>query len=179
MPCMMILLLHTIPILLLHLNGNIQTSILGTMLTMQFISFTAFMVISWVYIYLLYRGLKVQASAKLVLSVLLYGILAGSYYSFFLFLCQQLTTLLIGNSDTLAPLFQLLSIDWVVYIIYVGFGLKWAIPSANKHFLIVFFTYLLLMLILVIAVVLLIIWLFITLFQEFSQMITDIFNYFL
>lgn len=143
-PLIMIFLLYSLPYclyLLFKTETNLTISFIGYIIGIKLIGFIILTLLSWAYTILLYKWMKVETSAKLVLSVLLYGILAVSYYSFFMFLFQQLSTLLVGYNLTVLQLANNTDLNWLVHVAYTGFGLKWAIASSNKHFLIVFITY--------------------------------------
>src|SRR5699024_4328637 len=122
-------------------NDIISLFFMGNMLIIQIIGFTGFLLISWGYILLLDKWMKVQVSPKTVLSILLYAMLVVSYYYFSHSLTQQLFVLF-TEGDGVADLFWgKAMITWGIYIAYTGFGLKWTIPSTKLQFWVVFIAY--------------------------------------
>src|SRR5699024_7092521 len=66
-----------------------------------------------------------------------------------------------------------------IFIVFIGFGLKWAISSTDKQFLVTFITYILLIIIIFIILMILIDLLIISMmFQEIGEMIWEIISIF-
>lgn len=139
-----------------------------------------FLLFSWGMITLLYKIMRVQASAKVVFSVLMYAMLAKGYISLLLGLIQQLMISITGIEFYYIPSISVfVSIcTFVMLVIFVGFGLKWAVPSSNKQFLITFITYILINILLFISLIILAAFLLSIMFQDIGEMLRGLWSIF-
>src|SRR5699024_11938775 len=77
--------------------------------------------------------------AKVILSVLLYALLSYSYISILLGLIQPLWFSMMGTENHFVGLLLFNTIfTYGIFIVFIGFGLKWAISSTDKQFLVTF-----------------------------------------
>src|SRR5699024_9852656 len=146
-----------------------------------------FLLISWGFITLLYRLLKIRNRAKVILSVLLYSLLSYSYISIFLGLFQPLWFSMMGIENNFVGLLLFISIFtyvifilffYGIFIVFIEFGLKWAISSTDKQFLVTFITYILLIIIIFIILMILSALLISMMFQEIGEMLWEIISIF-
>src|SRR5690625_7866597 len=110
---------------------SMQSS-LFTMFRYDLISNILFIIGSTIYFFVLFRLLKNKQSFLLILSVILHATLAFIYLSFFIYLVKGLMIYL-GVSSISGGTYYL---DFIIYIIYLGFGLKWTLTDTTRQFLI-------------------------------------------
>lgn len=181
-PFIVIFLITFIPVIILQViqgMNEFTIPILMNALTTWLITGVGFLLISWGMITLMYKLMKVQKSAKIVLSVLLYAMLAKGYLSMLLGLILQLKISSLPMENYYGyPIWFVSIFTYVIFIVFVGFGLKWAVPSTNKQFLITFITYILFILVLFIALIIVASMLISMLFQDIGEMLRELFRIF-
>src|SRR5699024_162211 len=175
-PFVMILLLNVVlPIISTILLGKFDELIMRelTFSTITgLITNFGFLLISWGFITFLYRLLKIRNRAKVILSVLLYALLSYSYISILLGLIQPLWFSMMGTENHFVGLLLFNTIfTYGIFIVFIGFGLKWAISSTDKQFLVTFITYILLIIIIFIILMILSALLISMMFQKIGEMI--------
>jgi len=156
-----ILLISQFGIYLFYMELSMQSS-LFTMFRYDLISNILFIIGSTIYFFVLFRLLKNKQSFLLILSVILHATLAFMYLSFFIYLVKGLMIYL-GVSSISGGTYYL---DIIIYIIYLGFGLKWTLTDTTRQFLIAFLSYVALLIILMIILVIIVVLLLMSLINS-------------